>query len=47
MVEAAYKARNTYYKKGKNEMVELTLEIIKAIDSILTFRVSKFVLFYL
>ena len=38
MVEAAYKARNTHYKKEKNEMVELTPEVKKAIDSILSYK---------
>ena len=38
MVEAAYKARNTQYKKEKDEMVELTQEVKKAIDSILSYK---------
>ena len=38
MVEAAYKARNTHYKKENDKMVELTPEVKKAIDSILSYK---------
>ena len=41
MIESAYKDRNVYYNKEKDEIVDLTLEINGAIDSIILYKSTQ------
>ena len=43
LVEASYKARQLYFKKMEDEMIELTPEIKKLIESTVTYKVSIFI----
>ena len=46
IIEETNKARNTHYKKEKDEVVELTRKIKKSIDSILLYKSKPFSLIF-